>query len=91
MNIDYKERVQLLLRLVPIISNVDCFAIHGDKEFLISYEEGNPLWDDSEYEKFKSYPSIQWKQLNIKKLKQNNPIKHKQGIDKLANWFKFND
>lgn len=28
-NNEYKERVQLLLRIVPIISQTDCLAIHG--------------------------------------------------------------
>ncbi|GHT16092.1 hypothetical protein AGMMS4956_17620 [Bacteroidia bacterium] len=59
----------------------------SDKEFLISCEEGHPLWNNSEYGNFQLYPSIQWKQLNINKLKQNNPAKHKQGVKKLIDYF----
>ena len=29
LNNEYKERVQLLLRFIPIIAKTDCFAIHG--------------------------------------------------------------
>jgi predicted nucleotidyltransferase component of viral defense system len=83
----YEEYEQMRQRLITFVnSNIS----QSDKEFLISYEEGNPLWDNSEYENFKLYPSIQWKQLNINKLKQNNLTKHKQGIEKLAAWLKGN-
>jgi len=29
LNEEYKERVRLLLRIIPIMSKIDCFAIHG--------------------------------------------------------------
>jgi hypothetical protein len=79
---DYEQTRQQLIAFVN--SNLN----ETDKEFLISYEEGKPLWNSSAYESFKTYPSIQWKQLNINKLKQNNPAKHQQGIQKLITWLK---
>jgi hypothetical protein len=81
---DYERIRQQLITFVN--SNLK----QSDKEFLVSYEEGNPLWSNSEYDYFKLYPSIQWKQLNINRLKQNNPTKHKQGIEKLTTWLKNN-
>jgi len=54
----------------------------NDKEFLLSFVEGNPDWKDSDYSK---YPAIKWKQLNINKLKQENPIKFRENIKKLEN------
>jgi hypothetical protein len=77
---DYEHTRQELIAFVN--SNLS----QSDKIFLVSYEEGNPLWDNSEYESFKEYPSIRWKQLNISKLKNDNPAKHQQGIEKLVNW-----
>jgi predicted nucleotidyltransferase component of viral defense system len=59
----------------------------SDKDFLLSFEEGNPAWDSSEYSTFQNYPSIQWKQLNITKFRQDNPAKHGQGIEKLMRHF----
>jgi hypothetical protein len=59
----------------------------SDKDFLLSFEEGNPAWDDSEYSAFQNYPSIQWKQLNINRFRKDNPVKHGQGIEKLMGHF----
>jgi hypothetical protein len=59
----------------------------NDKRFLISFEEGVPEWEVSDYLKFKDYPSVQWKLLNINKLKEINPQKHKQGIERLKGYF----
>jgi hypothetical protein len=59
----------------------------NDKRFLISFEEGVPEWKVSDYSKFKDYPSVQWKLLNINKLKEINPQKHKQGIEGLKRHF----
>jgi hypothetical protein len=55
-----------------------------DKAFLISFEEGVPEWEKSDYATFKDYPSIQWKLLNINKLKATNPNKHQSRVE----WFK---
>jgi hypothetical protein len=55
-----------------------------DKEFLFDFEAGNSLSKYTEFQEFLKFPSVQWKQLNINKLKFDNPEKHKQGIDKLV-------
>ena len=60
-----------------------------DKAFLLGFEDGTPDWDASEYRDFQHYPSIQWKLLNIRKLKGKNPQKHEDGIIKLQNYFGF--
>ena len=52
----------------------------SDKEFLLSFASGNPYWKDFDYSK---YPAIKWKQLNINKLKRENPIKFEESIKKL--------
>jgi hypothetical protein len=80
----YDDYEQVRLHLISFVnSNLS----DSDKEFFINFENGNPFWDYSGYDTFKDYPSIQWKQLNINKFKQENPVKHKRGIQKLENYF----
>jgi hypothetical protein len=54
---------------------------------LLSFEEGNPAWNNSEYHAFQIYLSIQWKQLNINWFKRDNPAKNRQGAQKLIGYF----
>lgn len=54
-----------------------------DKEFLLSFEQGNPEWEKCCAGNLSQYPSVQWKLKNILKLKETNPTKFKQGTDKL--------
>ncbi len=61
-----------------------------DKEFILSFEQGTPEWEKCCAGNLSQYPSVQWKLRNIQKLKETNPIKFKQGIDKLQA-FLFND
>ncbi len=58
-----------------------------DKDFLISFEEGNPDWNKCCVGDLNGYPSVKWKLMNIAKLKSKNPAKHKEGIDKLNEFF----
>jgi hypothetical protein len=58
-----------------------------DKEFLLSVEMGAPDWSKCSAGDLSKYPSVQWKLLNIAKLKASNPVKFNQGIDKLRQFF----
>ncbi len=49
-----------------------------DKEFLLAFSQGEPDWKKVDYSKF---PAVKWKLLNIKKLKESNPQKHKEQVD----------
>lgn len=49
-----------------------------DKEFLLAFSQGGPDWKKVDYSKF---PAVKWKLLNIKKLKESNPQKHKEQVD----------
>ena len=51
-----------------------------DKEFLLSVKNVTP--DCSIYD-FERFPAVQWKLLNLKKLKTNNPEKHKEQYEAL--------
>jgi predicted nucleotidyltransferase component of viral defense system len=58
-----------------------------DKEFLLSFESGTPNWGKCTSGDLSKYPSVQWKLLNIEKLKQSNAKKFEQGISKLKEFF----
>jgi predicted nucleotidyltransferase component of viral defense system len=58
-----------------------------DKEFLLSVEMGEPDWSKCSAGDLSKYPSVQWKLLNIAKLKASNPLKFNQGIEKLKRFF----
>jgi len=48
-----------------------------DKEFLLAFVKGEPIWDKVDYS---MYPSISWKSMNIDILKKNNPKKFQEQI-----------
>lgn len=58
-----------------------------DKRFLISFEAGEPDWDKCSAGDLSVYPSVRWKLQNISVLKRKNTEKHKEGIDKLKDYF----
>ncbi len=66
-----------------LIANVNQLMTEKDKQFLVSFEKGEPEWDGYEFEYFKDYPSIKWKLLNIKKLAKQNPRKLQEEAKKL--------
>ena len=57
-----------------------------DKEFLLSFEQGEPDWNKCCAGDLSQYPSVQWKLLNIGKLKESNPVKFEQGVNKLIRY-----
>ena len=66
-----------------LINDVKSLMTDADKEFLISFDYGQPEWGGYEFEYFKDYPSVQWKLLNLKKLAKQNPQKLWDEVDKL--------
>lgn len=55
-----------------------------DKEFLLSFASGNPVWDNHTWAGF---PGIQWKLLNINSLKLINPNKFYKQLQNLETLF----
>jgi len=79
----YQEFEKIREELVPMIQKS---LTDSEKEFLLSFVSGNPIWKNFDYSK---YPAIKWKLLNINKLKEENPIKFSESIMKLENlWTK---
>ena len=52
----------------------------NDKEFLMSFVNGNPVWKDNHW---KEFPGIRWKLLNINKLKDSDPGKFQNQLHQL--------
>ena len=77
---DYEQARESIIKKVN-----DCLT-NTDKEFLVSFEDGTPQWDKCCAGDLSLYPSVQWKLLNIGKLKKQTPDKHKEGIDKLKGY-----
>ncbi len=74
---DYEAARQDLIRLVN--ENLTT----TDREFLLSFEKGEPDWEKCCAGDLSHYPSVKWKLQNIAKLRKNNPQKHKAGLEKL--------
>lgn len=55
----------------------------NDRQFLLSFEQGNPDWSLCAAGNMSKYPSVQWKLLNLAKLKNQNPAKLQAQVDKL--------
>lgn len=73
-----------------LIEKVNQNLTNTDKEFLISYESGLPDWQKCCAGDLSGYPSIQWKLKNILTLKETNPSKFREGVEKLKR-FLFED
>jgi len=70
-----------------LITFINSMLSEEDKAFLVSFEEGDPQWEKSPYSDFRDFPSVQWKLLNVNKLKTQNPAKHGQEVDKFKGYF----
>lgn len=72
---------------VNLIAEVNAALTETDKVFILSFEEGTPDWDKCCAGDLSNYPSVKWKLQNIIKLKETNPQKHQQGIERLKQFF----
>lgn len=66
-----------------LIEKINQNLTNIDREFLLSFDSGNPDWEKCCADDLSSFPSIQWKLKNIQTLKETNPSKFNKGIDKL--------
>ena len=67
-----------------LIKKVNASLDERDKTFLLSFERGEPKWDLCIAGNLSAFPSVQWKQQNILKLKAKNIQKFQEGIAKLS-------
>lgn len=68
----YEEYEGVREKLVATIHNN---LNEKDKEFLLSVKNATPDWSIYDFQQF---PSINWKLLNLQKLKEKNPEKHRE-------------
>lgn len=66
-----------------LIEKINQNLTNIDREFLLSFESGNPDWEKCCAGDLSSFPSIQWKLKNIHTLKEKNLSKFNEGIEKL--------
>lgn len=71
-----------------LVDDVKTLMTEADRKFLVSFETGQPEWEDYEFEYFKNYPSVQWKLLNLQKLAKQNPQKLAEEVAKLQSVWK---
>ena len=72
---------------IKLITQVNAALTEADKDFILSFESGNPDWNKCCAGDLSNYPSVKWKLQNINKLKEINPQKHDQGIERLKHFF----
>lgn len=77
---DYEEFEATRTKL---IADVNSLMTDADKNFLLSFEAGEPQWENYEFAYFKDYPSVQWKLVNLAKLKKQNSEKLLAEVEKL--------
>lgn len=77
---NYDDYIQTRERLIEIISDT---LTEKDKTFLLSFKDGNPDWSLAPDAAIRDLPAVQWKLMNIRKLKKFNPNKHKELFIKL--------
>lgn len=82
---NYDDYLSSRANLIEVVNNG---FTDEDKNFLISFEDGNPDWSKCCAGNLGEYPSVRWKLMNIAKLKSKNPTKHKEGIDRLTEYLK---
>jgi len=80
LSFSYDDYLQTRERLIEVIAE----NLTGqDKSFLLGFKDGNPDWSFAPVIEIKDLPAVQWKLINIQKLKTSNPQKHTQLLGKL--------
>jgi predicted nucleotidyltransferase component of viral defense system len=74
---DYEETREKLIHFVN--SNLT----KQDKSFLLSFESGKDLGMFTDHQEYLKFPAVQWKLQNIANLKERNPMKIKDNMQKL--------
>lgn len=69
---DYESVREQLVREINKSLTVD------DKEFLLTFNKGEPQWELIKLDNLQHFPAIQWKLQNIQYLTKSNPTKHSE-------------
>lgn len=71
---------------IELITKVNALFDKDDKEFLLSFEMGEPNWEKCCAGDLSEHPSVKWKLQNILNLKSLNPMKFSDGVEKLRSY-----
>ncbi len=80
---DYEDTKASLIKIIDERISDD------EKKFLLSFESGEPDWSLFPIPILKELPAVQWKLININKLKEQNLKKHESKIDYLKSVLKL--
>lgn len=72
-----------------LIKTIDERISDDEKKFLLSFESGEPDWSLFPIPVLKELPAVQWKLININKLKEQNLKKHESKIEYLKSVLKL--
>jgi len=75
---DFENTRELLIQKIQTVLNTE------DKKFLLSIENGTPDWEVYD---FSIFPAVQWKLVNVKRFKTQNPARHKRLLSELETKF----
>lgn len=67
-----------------LIKHINEALSEQDRQFLISFEAGEPRWELFPLDIIQELPAVKWKLLNIRKLKKENPKKHRNLLELLT-------
>ena len=68
---------------LELVAKVNALLTDDDKQFLVSFESGEPQWAKCSAGDLSAYPSVCWKLQNILKLRETNFAKFSAGVEKL--------
>ena len=74
---------------IDLINKVNALFDSTDKEFLLSFEMGEPNWEKCCAGDLSEHPSVKWKLQNIQNLKSSNAEKFSNGVMKLRNYLEL--
>lgn len=66
-----------------LVVEINRLLSEGDRQLLLGFKEGEPDWGLSKIEALKDLPAVKWKLQNIRKLKKEQPGKHKEMVGAL--------
>ena len=68
---------------VQLVGQVQSKLTNSDRQFLMSFKDGNPDWEKLSVKNVQDLPAVQWKLQNIERLKHDNPRKHQEMVSVL--------
>lgn len=68
---------------IQLVDQIQSKLTNSDRQFLMSFKDGNPDWEKLSVKNASELPAVHWKLQNIERLKHDNPRKHKEMVSVL--------